>query len=54
MVTHLEDRGLKKRPKIADKIIENRYPFNPFSFSTDAIDILGGLLPARAWLPKGE
>jgi hypothetical protein len=33
MVTRLEDRGLKKIPKIADKNIENRLPFSILSAS---------------------
>jgi hypothetical protein len=33
MVTRLEDRGLKKKAKFADKIIENRLPFSILSAS---------------------
>jgi hypothetical protein len=49
MVTRLEDRGLKKRPKFADKIIENRLPFSILSASQICRSIVGDLLWARAW-----
>jgi hypothetical protein len=48
MGARLEDRGLKKKPKIADKIIENHLPFSIHSASKDAVSIVGDLLFARA------